>query len=540
MAKVNSGKMTLEDHYLPGTVPEKDLYFPDQVTKSDIELDLITPIKPKGDNNADDEATNAALPTKYEMWKSFVSNTSLHGIRYVFWRRPLWARIGWLLILLAFTAYFLFTAQKSLKKYYARPINTVITQKYVSSLEFPAVTICPQNLVSKKKMYALDGDESFVKYGLNDSVCTATESVRDGKPCGAAMVCCCLPFFLLDSGKIVLNCTTPYLLSLIAAQQNSGIFFDTKTFYEKYSQGVEEMLESGLCIFDATLDDPCGASDFTPFVTDWGVCHTFNAGLGGPDSIKKAQLTGPGGGLNILLNSQIDDHTIGRLSEGFSVIIHRQGDFFIPWDGINVGPGTQASITLHQQRIKNLEDPYESKCKDKKLKTFSAYTTAGCHYECLAERIIKSCKCRPVGFSGTTSIRTCAKFDQICVMEQTGNLDISDCDCPVPCNEIRYTTEVYYSKFPDAGSAAVMQAEGWTESSFKHMRENSVFLQIGYKTLSYELQEQQVAFGVEALFGEIGGNMGLFLGCSLMTVFEFADLLVALVYVRALHKEYPS
>ena len=32
-------------------------------------------------------------------------------------------------------------------------------------------------------------------------------------------------------------------------------------------------------------------------------------------------------------------------------------------------------------------------------------------------------------------------------------------------------------------------------------RKNFVFLQIGYKTLSYELQEQTVGFGIEALFG---------------------------------------
>ena len=42
------------------------------------------------------------------------------------------------------------------------------------------------------------------------------------------------------------------------------------------------------------------------------------------------------------------------------------------------------------------------------------------------------------------------------------------------------------------------------------------------------------------LLGEIGGNMGLFLGCSLMTIFEFADLLVALLFVRTLHKEYQT
>jgi len=99
---------------------------------------------------------------------------------------------------------------------------------------------------------------------------------------------------------------------------------------------------------------------------------------------------------------------------------------------------------------------------------------------------------------------------------------------------------VHYSKFPDAGSAAALQADGITYLPFEYLRKNSVFLRIGYKTLSYELLEQNVAFGVEALFGEIGGNMGLFLGCSLMTIFEFADLLVALVFVRSLHKEYQT
>ena len=342
--------MTLEDFSLPGTMPAEGLYLP-PVRQSDIELDSIKPMKPKRNNNANDEATNATLPSNYETWNSFVSNTSLHGIRYVFWKRPLWARIGWLLILLVFTAYFLFTAYLSIKKYYARPINTVITQKYVNSLEFPAVSICPQNLVSKKKMYALDGDANFIKYGLNDSVCSATESVRGGKPCGAAMVCCCLPFFLFDGGKIVPNCTTQYRRNLLAAQHNSGVFFDTVRFYEKYSQGIEDLLESGVCIFDTNIDKPCGVSDFSPTVTDWGACFTFNAGLGGPDSIKKARLTGSRGGLNILLNSQKDDNTVGRLSEGLSVIIHRQGEYVIPWEGISVGPGVQATITLHQQRV---------------------------------------------------------------------------------------------------------------------------------------------------------------------------------------------
>lgn len=343
------GTVALNNFSLPGTVPERDLYFAKPVTPKGLELKEIKPFKPReSDIDTDDEAVKEGLPTNYEMWFDFVNNTSLHGIRYVFWRRPLWARIGWLLILIAFSAYFLFTAYKSLEKYFNHPINTVITQKYVNEMDFPAVTICPLNFVSKKKMNALDGDANFVKYGLNDSVCAATESARNGMPCGAAMLCCCLTFFLFDGGKLVPNCTTPYIQSLIAAQQSSGVFFDAVRFYEKYSQSVEEMLQSGTCIFDLDVAKPCGIADFTPTLTDWGMCHTFNAG---PDNIKKAQLNGAGGGLNILLDAQIDDYTIGRLSEGFSVVIHTQGDFFTPFEGINVSPGTQAAITLHQQKV---------------------------------------------------------------------------------------------------------------------------------------------------------------------------------------------
>lgn len=51
-----------------------------------------------------------------------------------------------------------------------------------------------------------------------------------------------------------------------------------------------------------------------------------------------------------------------------------------------------------------------------------------------------------------------------------GDLDVSVCDCPVPCNEIRYTTEVYYSKFPDVGSAAMLRADGVTNHSFEYLR----------------------------------------------------------------------
>ena len=170
-------------------------------------------------------------------------------------------------------------------------------------------------------MFSPEGDPNYVKYGLNDSVCSATAAVREGKPCGAAMMCCCLSFIFLDGAKIVPNCTQEYAERLIAAQQRYGIFFDTGRYYEKYGKGIGEMLVPGLCIFDGN-SKPYDALDFRTTVTVWGICHTFNPD---PDHVRKSNLHGAGGDLNILLDAQVENHTIGRLSEGFSVIIHRQG-----------------------------------------------------------------------------------------------------------------------------------------------------------------------------------------------------------------------
>lgn len=37
--------------------------------------------------------------------------------------------------------------------------------------------------------------------------------------------------------------------------------------------------------------------------------------------------------------------------------------------------------------------------------------------------------------------------------------------------------------------------------------------------------EERASYGIESLLGDLGGNMGLFLGCSILTLFEFGDLL---------------
>lgn len=110
-------------------------------------------------------------------------------------------------------------------------------------------------------------------------------------------------------------------------------------------------------------------------------------------------------------------------------------------------------------------------------------------------------------------------------------VDEEYCDCQVPCSQIKYHPEVSYSKFPDASTADSLIKSGYY-ADIQYQRDNLVFLQVGFKSLSYEMQEQKPAYDSNSLFGEIGGNMGLFWGCSLLTICEFFDFLISFLNAR--------
>lgn len=65
-----------------------------------------------------------------------------------------------------------------------------------------------------------------------------------------------------------------------------------------------------------------------------------------------------------------------------------------------------------------------------------------------------------------------------------------------------------------------------------YLRKNLIMLEVGYTSVSYEHFKQTAQYDSTALMGEIGGTLGLFLGCSALTVIEFVDFAIYLCYIR--------
>ncbi|XP_068699535.1 acid-sensing ion channel 2-like [Montipora foliosa] len=472
-----------------------------------------------------------------ERWHEFANDTSLHGIRYVFMkRRHFVIRLIWLVRLLSSAGYYIVTVYRAFNKFYSRPINTIISTKHLTKMEFPAVTICPLNFFAKSKLFVKDDDPIFAKSGLNISSCAVTSPVRGNRPCGLSLICCCAPTDAFDVYNSIPNCTIQYRQSLLDILKRFSHRLDLEDFYRYYSQDMNS-LAGPLCAF-GWEESPCFARDFISFVTQWGMCYTFNSGSNG--EIRTVYSGGVSTGLSVLLDVQTHEHTRGKYSEGFKVLIHGRGEFVDEWEGINVGPGQHVVIAVSQKRYKNLQKPYATNCTEKKLRTFSTYTTEGCLHECVAEKAIEHCGCRPVGYREYLPVPTCStKADLNCSYLLSESLDTVSCECFVPCYETKYTAEVSYSKFPDIGTAEDYVSQGYY-TNVEYQRNNLVLLQIGFKSLNYEMQEQQPAYDNNALFGEIGGNMGLFLGCSLLTILEFIDFFIGLLATRRRQSTHPE
>ncbi|XP_068673629.1 acid-sensing ion channel 2-like isoform X1 [Montipora foliosa] len=476
---------------------------------------------------------NEKIPT----WKDFSNYVTLHGFHYIFeGRRLSLARVTWLLLLIIFTGYVVYSLCCSIIKYFDYPIATVLRIEYpVDNMPFPAVTLCPLTTITNSKASMKDDHPSFNKLGLNIDACKATAAVRAGRPCGEALLCCCANIVTSIRG-VVDNCTEEYRNELTEALKASDFSFNNRDFFRAFGPNMNKMIIPRTCEF-GSLDKRCSHNDFVPVFTDDGICYSFNSEPGEKVlSVSYGDITG---GLVLMLDLRVDDHLYGLISDGVRILVHNQGEYVNPWNGVLVAPGTHAQISVTRNVYRNKMAPYETNCDDsKRLASFQTYTSEGCFYECISNMTFEACKCRAIGVSGNSDDRVCFRQDDECVYQVItdlfdGVLD-NTCVCPMACDVVSYETTVSTASFPNPSMIKILRNSGYNKTK-DYFRENLVYLQIGYKSFSYNHHRQKAQYDSGALLGEIGGNLGLFLGCSILTICEFVHFIIYICYIR--HKK---
>ena len=307
----------------------------------------VKPISLDSFTDSEKEKVESENSSQSSKWKVFASNATLHGLRYTVQNElSIPRRAIWLLTLCASASFYTYSATISVGKFMSRPTKTVITQLTpTGGLKFPAVTICNLNKFMKSKIEMADGDENFVKMGLNISGCSETREVRGNLTCGQAFLCVYYKYGM----ALVNGCNATTRGNIIRVLTNSPKhLLDEEKFLTNYGHDFAGLWYK-FCSF-ASLRS-CSEEDFVQTLTGRFICYTFNSGHNESGRMFYSKFEGPDLGLSIILNVQTNESTLSDFSTGLKVIVHDQKTFVNPNSGFNIHPGTHATVTLRLRKV---------------------------------------------------------------------------------------------------------------------------------------------------------------------------------------------
>uniref|UniRef100_A0A8D1VV70 Acid sensing ion channel subunit 3 n=1 Tax=Sus scrofa TaxID=9823 RepID=A0A8D1VV70_PIG len=452
----------------------------------------------------------------------FASNCSMHGLGHIFGPGGLTPRRGlWAAAVLLSLATFLYQVAGRVRYYGEFHHETALEERESHRLTFPAVTLCNINALRRSRL--TPNDLHWAGPGL-----LGLEPAEHAA----------------------------YLRALGRPPAPPGFMpspsYDVARLYARAGHALEDMLLD--CRYRGW---PCGPENFTTIFTKMGQCYTFNSGANGAELLTTPK-GGMGSGLEVMLDVQQDEYLpVWRDVEetpfevGIRVQIHSQEEPpLIDQLGFGVAPGYQTFVSCQKQQLSFLPPPWGD-CSSVPLDPdfepepsdplgpsspspvpSPPYTLMGCRLACQTRFVTRKCGCRMMHMPGGAPVCSPQQYKDCAHPALDAMLRQDVCTCPNPCATTRYAKELSMVRIPSRASARYLARKH--NRSEAYIEENVLVLDIFFEALNYETVEQKKAYEVSELLGDIGGQMGLFIGASLLTILEILDFLCEVFRDRVL------
>ena len=424
-------------------------------------------------------------------FEKFANTTATHGIRRIFTGKSKIRRLFWLLLFIGAAGGCMYNCIEQIRFLAGTPTSTRIEFKRLSELEFPAVTLCNNNFIQSGNMAVLPLEDYFE---------------------------CITGFTLLnfeERTKLFRNCSE----RLDSRQMNLPI----NSILRNGAQSAENFIIK--CSWPTkTAPGNCSYKNFTEIVTNYGVCYVFN------DIPNRLVARGVGRrfSLSILLDIQQYKYLNVTGEAGVLVAIHPH---MVPprplQTGIAVPPGTNADISL---RYINYTFPSQSCGGDPEdLNFFDKYNVPTCLLDKQYSTVADTCGCidpaspppKPGTRYSTLNYTDCTMSKFECVVEQLINAtEIATCE--QECVNVDFSPRVSYLDFPtQINSPGYASLSIIPPRSAADPRNNLVQLNIFYEDFLVQHIVEEPSYDAIRLLADIGGQLGLFLGVSVLSITEF-------------------
>ena len=448
-----------------------------------------------------------------------IAGSSIHGLSNIFRRESRAAQLGWTGFTLAFSTICTFSVINSLVDYLEFNVTTKIMLIDENNVTFPAVEICNTNPYLTD--YSIEFLTSFIESKTNHVYKNNISKVQFINQ-------------ILFEDKNLIN----------LLKNNINLKTLNRSELGKFGIPLTAILIG--CQF---VNNKCSIEDFEwRYREHYGNCFTFN-------SFQQFRVIGAG--YNYRLQLELFAGFEGMFpaihnNHGLRINIYNQSEISkIHASGISIMPGTEINIQIKRLLSNKLKEPYSSCFIDnnasdlknilhpKVFKFISSlnktYTQSDCMQFCYEHLVSKKCKCSNV--PQENHMKACILNDEIDCLNRLYkrvmiNKEENECLilCPLECSHASFRFSSSFSKYPTLAYSSFLLNN---HSYFREMQslkpvniQKSILkLNIYYRTLEYELIAEVAKSTWLDLISSIGGQIGLFIGGSLLSIFEVIEIL---------------
>ena len=467
--------------------------------------------------------TREKVFTFKKLISKYLSSSAVHGLGKIQEANRFSLRLIWVLVFMGFFGFLLYDIVYLFQKLLKHETRTKTQTFHYLDIKFPAVTVCNKNFfrwddIKKRTNF----DKMFENKLYNETYVGISEGLH-----------------------------YDYFIKLT----NTNV-----SDLEKAGQSLKDFLlidqtgEMPYCYFGAHMCDfKQHFKLYSAYST--GNCATFNW----RNNLTQNNI-GSDYGFHVLLNLQQSTYNeFPRYQDGFAgveVYIHEPEDEFPTFtEAVLASPGEMTRISLKEYVVKRLKHPYPDKCENRKNGVF---TVSACDVLCLIDHQIKRCQAvYPVFKSFALKFHDSNDFrvadwnnssDKSCIKEteQLLHSGVLKCNCPLPCHEKVFYKVVSHAMWPTKKLSkridTMFNSERFNFTHHESIYENLVALEIYFADFLIEETIHEAAYGYAEFLSELGGQMSLFIGASLFSIFEFIHFLFCLIRneIKRIGKKVPT
>ncbi|XP_006193183.1 amiloride-sensitive sodium channel subunit gamma [Camelus ferus] len=303
------------------------------------------------------------------------------------------------------------------------------------------------------------------------------------------------------------------------------------------SYSAEELLVN--CFFDGVS---CDARNFTLFHHPmYGNCYTFNNRQN--ETVLSTSMGGSEYGLQVILHINEEEYNPFLVSStGAKVIVHRQDEYpFIEDVGTEIETAMATSIGMHLTESFKLSEPYSQCTEDGSEVPIqniynASYSLQICLHSCFQAKMVEKCGCAQYSKPLPPKVNYCNyqqhpnwmycfyQLHQAFVREELGCQSV----CREACSFKEWSLTTSLAQWPSEVSEKwLLSVLTWDQSQQIKKKLNKTDLAkllIFYKDLNQRSIMESPANSIEMLLSNIGGQLGLWMSCSVVCVIEIIEV----------------